>query len=50
MEVNREERLREGFQLPAGGIFKRSRQMRPSLSMLGWYTGVKKRTLGGSKG
>ena len=36
--------------LAFGGMLRMSRQMRPPLSMLGWYTGVTKRTLGGSKG
>jgi hypothetical protein len=42
--------LREGFQAPLGGGLRRSRQMRPSASMLGWYTGVTNRILGGSIG
>lgn len=33
-----------------GGMLRMSRQMRPSLSTLGWYTGVMNLTLGGSKG
>ena len=33
-----------------GCIFNVSRQILPSLSMLGWYTGVVKRTRGGSNG
>lgn len=40
----------EGFHDPFGGIFSVSRQMRPSVSMFGWYTGVRNRTLGGSNG
>ena len=30
------EMLRLGFQEPCGGIFKRSKQIRPEVSMLGW--------------
>lgn len=43
-------RLIAGPQLPFGGIFSVSKQMRPSVSMLGWYTGVIKRARGGSNG
>ena len=33
-----------------GGMLRMSRQMRPAESMLGWYIGVTKWTLGGSNG
>mmetsp|Transcript_32758 Transcript_32758/g.96568 ORF Transcript_32758/g.96568 Transcript_32758/m.96568 type:complete len:303 (-) Transcript_32758:286-1194(-) len=39
-----------GLQLPAGGDLRVSRQMRPAESTLGWWTGVTKRTRGGSNG
>ena len=42
--------LRLGFQAPFGGGFRMSRQILPSASMLGWYTGVINRILGGSIG
>ena len=42
--------VRLGFHAPFGGGFRMSRQIRPSASMLGWYTGVTNRTLGGSIG
>lgn len=39
-----------GDQDPAGGDLSVSRQIRPPLSILGWYSGVRKRHRGGSKG
>lgn len=40
----------DGTHDPLGGIFSVSRQMRPPVSMFGWYNGVRNRTEGGSHG
>eukprot|EP00052_Salpingoeca_macrocollata_P015000 m.118745 g.118745 ORF g.118745 m.118745 type:complete len:270 (-) comp19520_c0_seq3:33-842(-) len=50
MDVSTADMLSDGFQAPAGGIFKTSRQIRPAVSMFGWYTFVMNRAWGGSKG
>ena len=44
------DRLIEGLHDPCGGDLSVSKQIRPLVSMLGWYTGVINRTRGGSNG
>jgi len=50
MEARTVDRLSDGFHAPLGGILSTSKQMRPAVSMLGWYTGVRNRASGGSNG